>query len=159
MPPEPRRRTTSQRPIVAPGPRLWGLKLDEPPAGGRSTGDGVPAATGCCAENLVAPGSGGGLDSTVGSVWIYGSVSGPGFVIMPMTTSTRPSTATPAPAPTSGIGMPPLITGGGRAYDSFASGIAVCARTSGLVSSFAPSGDLPIIVDLLPSPTLPRTRA
>src|SRR5258705_410895 len=70
MPPEPRRRTTSQRPISAPGPRLLGL-IAGPLA--RSIGDGVPAATAPADDSFVAPGSRpGGRDSTVGSAAIAG---------------------------------------------------------------------------------------
>ena len=43
------------------------------------------------------------------------------FAIMPITTSKRPSSAAPAPAPTSGIGLPPVVTEAGSAYVTCAS--------------------------------------
>ena len=55
MPPEPRRRTISQRPIIAPGPRFDGLSVGPLVA---SLGDGVPPAIGSCPASWVSPKAG-----------------------------------------------------------------------------------------------------
>src|ERR1041385_3474251 len=135
MPPEPRRLMISQRPTIAPGPRLVGEIIE--PLG--STGDGVPAAT---------P----GVEIWVAAVprplaagivpCVAPTVPAPAvldFDIMPRIMRRRPRpTPTPPPA-TIGIGMPAVL--GGTAALSLISG----ADASVLVVSSTPAaGALPI---------------
>src|SRR6185369_6153918 len=110
MPPEPSRRTTSHRPIIAPGPRLDGT-ICGPLAG--STGDGVPAAATLCCDSwvwaLASPvGDACGGDAAGWVGWaLNGLVDEPvgsRLPIMPITSRRRPITAAPSPPTRVGTG-------------------------------------------------------